>query len=177
MEENQSRWLAFQRGEVDIIQLEGQLVSKAIKDGKLRPELVKEGVQLSRIVDPEISYNYWNLKNPVVGGMSKEKIALRRAIAMSRSIDQEIKLVRNGDAERLHFPVPPGVVGAEPQYRSSIPYSVKAANLLLDKYNYKKMHQDGVHNQMVSLWSLNIWRVMTVLVSKALSFGKRTLTV
>lgn len=30
---------------------------------------------------------------------------------MSRSIDQEIKLVRNSDAERLHFPVPPGVVG------------------------------------------------------------------
>ena len=31
MEENQSRWLAFQRGEVDIIQLEGQLVSKRLK--------------------------------------------------------------------------------------------------------------------------------------------------
>lgn len=138
MEENQSRWLAFQRGEVDIIQLEGQLVSKAIKDGKLRPELAKEGVQLSRIVDPEISYIYWNLKDPVVGGMSKEKIALRRAIAMSRSIDQEIKLVRNSDAERLHFPVPPGVVGYDPQYRSSTPYSVKAANLLLDRYHYKK---------------------------------------
>ncbi len=45
-------------------------------------------MQLSRIVDPEISYIYWNLKDPVVGGMSKEKIALRRAIAMSRSIDQ-----------------------------------------------------------------------------------------
>ncbi len=42
MEENQSRWLAFQRGEVDIIQLEGQLVSKAIKDGKLRPSLQKK---------------------------------------------------------------------------------------------------------------------------------------
>lgn len=42
MEENQSRWLAFQRGEVDIIQLEGQLISKAIKDGKLRPELAKK---------------------------------------------------------------------------------------------------------------------------------------
>ena len=44
---------------------------------------------------------------------------------MSRSIDQEIKLVRNSDAERLHFPVPPGVVGYDPQYRSSTPYSVK----------------------------------------------------
>ena len=50
--------------------------------------------------------------------MSKEKIALRRAIAMSRSIDQEIKLVRNSDAERLHFPVPPGVVGYDPQYKA-----------------------------------------------------------
>lgn len=137
MEENQSRWLAFQRGEVDIIQLEGQLISKAIKDGKLRPELAKEGVQLSRIVDPEISYIYWNLKDPVVGGMSKEKIALRRAIAMSRSIDQEIKF--KGIVRRTSsFPVPPGVVGYDPQYRSSTPYSVKAANLLLDRYHYKK---------------------------------------
>lgn len=57
---------------------------------------------------------------------------------MSRSIDQEIKLVRNSDAERLHFPVPPGVVGYDPQYRSSTPYSVKAANLLLDRYHYKR---------------------------------------
>ncbi|MED5756711.1 heme-binding protein, partial [Enterobacter hormaechei] len=34
--------------------------------------------------------------------------------------------------------VPPGVVGYDPQYRSSTPYSVKAANLLLDRYPYKK---------------------------------------
>lgn len=189
MEENQSRWLAFQRGEVDIIQLEGQLVSKAIKDGKLRPELVKEGVQLSRIVDPEISYNYWNLKNPVVGGMSKEKIALRRAIAMSR-LDQEIKLVRNGDAERLHFPVPPGVVGAEPQYRSSIPYSVKAANLLLDKYNYKKdasgwrtqpngkplvieymARNDSIGQQSAELWKKNFDSLNIRMVYKPMLFS------
>ncbi|MDT1779620.1 ABC transporter substrate-binding protein [Acinetobacter baumannii] len=174
MEENQSRWLAFQRGEVDIIQLEGQLISKAIKDGKLRPELAKEGVQLSRIVDPEISYIYWNLKDPVVGGMSKEKIALRRAIAMSRSIDQEIKLVRNSDAERLHFPVPPGVVGYDPQYRSSTPYSVKAANLLLDRYHYKKMLLVGVHNQTASRSWSNIKRAMTVLANKVLNFGRKT---
>ena len=57
---------------------------------------------------------------------------------MSRSIDQEIKLVRNDDAQRLHFPIPPGVVGNDPQYRTSTPYSVKAANLLLDRYHYKR---------------------------------------
>ncbi|OTK51679.1 heme-binding protein [Acinetobacter baumannii] len=190
MEENQSRWLAFQRGEVDIIQLEGQLVSKAIKDGKLRPELAKEGVQLSRIVDPEISYIYWNLKDPVVGGMSKEKIALRRAIAMSRSIDQEIKLVRNSDAERLHFPVPPGVVGYDPQYRSSTPYSVKAANLLLDRYQYKKdasgwrtqpngkplvveykARNDSIGQQSAELWKKNFDSLHIRMVYKPMLFS------
>ncbi|HCG3433884.1 TPA: ABC transporter substrate-binding protein [Acinetobacter baumannii] len=187
MEENQSRWLAFQR---DIIQLEGQLVSKAIKDGKLRPELAKEGVQLSRIVDPEISYIYWNLKDPVVGGMSKEKIALRRAIAMSRSIDQEIKLVRNSDAERLHFPVPPGVVGYDPQYRSSTPYSVKAANLLLDRYHYKKdasgwrtqpngkplvveykARNDSIGQQSAELWKKNFDSLHIRMVYKPMLFS------
>lgn len=93
---------------------------------------------------------------------------------MSRSIDQEIKLVRNDDAQRLHFPIPPGVVGNDPQYRTSTPYSVKAANLLLDRYHYKKMPQVGVHNQMGNLLLLSIWRVVTVLGSRALSFGKRT---
>ncbi len=109
--------------------------------------------------------------------MSKEKIALRRAIAMSRSIDQEIKLVRNDDAQRLHFPIPPGVVGNDPQYRTSTPYSVKAANLLLDRYHYKKMPQVGVRNQTENHLSLNIWRVVTVLASKALSCGKKILIV
>lgn len=137
MEEDQSRLLAFQKDEVDLFQLEGQLVQKVIANGKLRPELAKQGAQLSRIVDPEISYVYWNLKNPVVGGMSKEKIALRRAIAMARSIDQEIKIVRNNDAQHLHYPIPPGVAGYDPRYKSSTPYSVKAANLLLDRYHYK----------------------------------------
>ncbi|MBV6595393.1 ABC transporter substrate-binding protein [Acinetobacter baumannii] len=190
MEENQSRWLAFQRGEVDIIQLEGQLVSKAIKDVKVRPEIAKEGVQLSRIVDPEISYIYWNLKDPVVGGMSKEKIALRRAIAMSRSIDQEIKLVRNSDAERLHFPVPPGVVGYDPQYRSSTPYSVKAANLLLDRYHYKKdasgwrtqpngkplvveykARNDSIGQQSAELWKKNFDSLHIRMVYKPMLFS------
>lgn len=39
------------------------------------------------------------------------------------------------------------VVGNDPQYRTSTPYSVKAANLLLDRYHYKKMPQVGVRNQ------------------------------
>jgi ABC-type transport system substrate-binding protein len=75
--------------------------------------------------------------NPV-GGMSKEKIALRRAIAMAYKIDDQIKIIRRGQAIRAEFPIPPGVAGHDPSYRSSIPYDPQAANALLDKFGYKK---------------------------------------
>jgi oligopeptide transport system substrate-binding protein len=146
MIEDQSRWLAFQNDEVDLFQLEGPLAPQALKDGKLRPELTKKGVQLSRIIDPEISYYYWNFRDPVFGGLSKDRIALRRAIAMSHNVQEEIKIVWNGEAVALEYPIPPGIVGHDPDYKSSVQYDPKAANALLDKFGYKK-GADGYRTQ------------------------------
>src|SRR6185295_127930 len=94
MEETQSRWLAFQRGETDI---EYQLTEVApvfmTPDGKLKPEFANRGVKLDRTVDPEIIYMFFNTQeklgdepNPLAG-FSKERIALRRAIAMAYNVD------------------------------------------------------------------------------------------
>ncbi len=138
MLEDQSRWLSFQSGAADLFWLDGPLAPKAILNGKLRPELAAKGIQLSRQVDPEITYYYWNLQDPTVGGFSKEKIALRRAIAMAHDIDEEISKVWNGQAQRLDYPIPPGVVGHDPQYRSVLQYDRALANKLLDRYGYKK---------------------------------------
>ena len=138
MLEDQSRWLSFQSGAVDLFWLDGPLAPKAILDGKLRPELAAKGVQLSRQADPEITYYYWNLQGPVVGGFSKEKIALRRAIAIAHDVDEEIGKVWNGQAERLDYPIPPGVVGYDPDYKSLLQYDRVLANKLLDRYGYKK---------------------------------------
>ncbi|MEO3357067.1 ABC transporter substrate-binding protein [Acinetobacter haemolyticus] len=149
MEEGQSRWLSFSKDEVDLFQLDGELTVQALQNGELKPELVKKGVQLSRIVDPSIDYHYWNMQNPVVGGLSKEKIALRRAMAMAFSADSYINILQKGDAQKLQALIPNGVVGYDPDYKSSIPYSVKAANLLLDRYQYRvgangwRMQPDG----------------------------------
>jgi ABC-type transport system substrate-binding protein len=137
MEEGQSRWLSFIKDEIDLFALDGELTVQALQNGKLKPELAKKGVQLSRITDPSIDYHYWNMQNPIVGGMSKDKIALRRAMAMAFSADNYINILQKGDAQRLQAPIPNGVVGYDPNYKSSIPYSVKAANLLLDRYHYK----------------------------------------
>nr|WP_202946159.1 ABC transporter substrate-binding protein [Collimonas fungivorans] len=137
MVEDQSRLLAFEGDEVDITELMGPLAPQAMIGGKLKPEFVKRGVQLSRIVDPEISYYYWNMKDPVLGGLSKEKIALRRAIAMAHNVQEEIKVVWNDEAIALQYPIPPGIVGYDPDYKSSLQFDPAAANALLDKFGYK----------------------------------------
>ncbi|MFS2006956.1 ABC transporter substrate-binding protein [Duganella sp. CT11-25] len=136
--EDQSRWLSFTSGEADVFWLDGPLAPKALVDGRLRPELAARGVQLSRSVDPELSYYYWNMQDPLLGGFSKEKIALRRAIAMAHDVDEEIRLVLNGEAQRLHFPIPSGVVGHDPNYQPLLRYDPVLANKLLDRYGYKK---------------------------------------
>ena len=145
IEEDQARLLAFQNGELDLMNMEGPLAPNVLDGGKLRPEFASKGVKLSRFVDPELSYHYWNMKDPIVGGFGKDKVALRRAMAMSYNTAEEIKVVRNGQAVEVEFPVPPGVVGHDPAYRSPIKFDPAGANALLDRFGYKK-GADGWRN-------------------------------
>jgi len=138
IEEDQSRLLAFQNGELDLMNLEGPLAPNVLDGDRLKPAFAQKGVRLSRIIDPEISYLYWNMQDPVVGGLAKEKIALRRAMAMAYPVDEDIKVLRNGQAVAAHYPIPPGVVGHDPKWQSSIRYDPAAANALLDKFGYRK---------------------------------------
>ena len=138
MEEDQSRWLAFQNGELDMMNMEGPMAPNAIQDGKIKPELAAKGVRLDRIIDPEIRYIYWNMLDPTVGGLAREKIALRRALAMSYDVEAEIRVVRNGQAVEANYPIPPGIVGHVPDWKSTLKYDPAAANALLDKFGYKR---------------------------------------
>lgn len=137
MEEDQARLLAFQNRELDLFQLEGPLAPRVLDGGHLKPEYTAMGAKLSRIVDPELQYPYLNMRDPAVNGMSKERIALRRAILMAYDDEEEVRVVHNGQAEVVHYPVPPGVVGYLPDYRRTDRTDVRLANALLDRYGYK----------------------------------------
>ncbi|HJU21259.1 MAG TPA: ABC transporter substrate-binding protein [Casimicrobiaceae bacterium] len=138
MEEDQARLLAFQNDELDLMDLGGPLAPNVLDGDKLKPQFVKKGIKLSRIIDPAISYVYWNMQDPIVGGFSKEKIALRRAMAMAYNVDDEVNVVRNGQAAPVQFPIPPGVVGYDPHYRSPVNFDPALANKLLDYFGYRK---------------------------------------
>jgi ABC-type transport system substrate-binding protein len=138
IEEDQARLLAFQGDEIDLMNMEGPLAPRVLDGGTLKPELASKGVKLSRIIDPELSYTYWNMTDPVVGGLAREKVALRRAMAMSYDVDEEIKVIRNGQAIAARYPIPPGVVGHDPAWKGGIGYDPAGANALLDKFGYKR---------------------------------------
>lgn len=138
MEEDQSRWLAFQRGELDLLTLPPIFAPVALAGDKLAPELAQKGIRLSRILMPWSIYTAFNMRDPVIGGLSPEKIALRRAIVMAYDVQAEIAVVRKGQAAALQMPIPPGVAGQSPDYRSGTTYDPPAANRLLDRMGYRK---------------------------------------
>jgi ABC-type transport system substrate-binding protein len=145
IEEDQARLLAFQNNELDLMDLGGPLAPNVLDGGKLKPEFARKGIKLSRIIDPAIVYHYWNLQDPIVGGLTKDKIALRRAMALAYNVSEEVSVVRNGQAIEAEYPIPPGVVGYDASYRSPVKHDVATANRLLETFGYRK-GPDGWRN-------------------------------
>ncbi len=139
IDEPQSVWLAFEGKELDYINLPPTFRDRALApDDSLLPQIAEQGIKLYRAVDPEITYTAFNFRDPVVGGFSKEKIALRRAIIMAYDQQAEIDVLRKRLAVHDEMPIPPGVVGHDPNYHSINPYDPELANKLLDHFGYKK---------------------------------------
>ena len=138
IEEEQSRWLAFQGKQIDLDKLPQAAAPTVLNGNKLNAEFAAQGIGLYRLAEPEVTYTLFNFKDPVVGGMTKEKIALRRAIAMVYSVQDELTQLRRGQAIKAEMLIPPGVVGHDPTYRSSLAYDPVLANKLLDRFGYKR---------------------------------------
>ncbi len=139
IEEDQSRWLAFGGKELDVLALPGTFRPQAVgADGNLLPRWTGEGVSLFKAIDPELTYTIFNFRDPVIGGFTPEKLALRRAIIMAYDVREEIEVVRKGQAVQAHMPIPAGVVGHDPSYRTINPYDPALANRLLDRFGYRK---------------------------------------
>jgi ABC-type transport system substrate-binding protein len=139
IEEDQSRWLAFNQKELDWLALPATFRQEVFDaSNKMKPAWTQQGVTLFKAIDPDIAYTFFNFRDPVVGGFAKEKIALRRAIIMGYDLDQEISIIRKYQAVQAQMPIPYGVVGFDPRYRNINQYDPVLANQLLDYFGYKK---------------------------------------
>ena len=109
----------------------------------LKPEFADKGVTLHRVTQPALSYTYFNMEDPVVGGYTPDKIALRRAMIMGFNTEEMIRVWWQGQALVATQPIPPGVAGHNPGFVARAPYDPAAAKALLDKFGYVDRDKDG----------------------------------
>jgi ABC-type transport system substrate-binding protein len=144
IEASQPRWLAFLNRELDYLSVPGEFANLAAPNNRLAPNLAKRGIQLYRSLLPDRVLLYFNMEDPVVGGYTPEKVALRRAIGLSLDIRREITLIRRGQAIVAQSMISPHTFGYEPDFKSENgDFDLPRAKALLDLYGYVDRDRDG----------------------------------
>ncbi|QJR15644.1 ABC transporter substrate-binding protein [Usitatibacter palustris] len=155
IEDEQPRFLAFLNKEHDIMdETPFSFIHQVLPNGKLAPNLAKEGVRVFREQQPELTYDVFNTRDTIgtkenpkdnpVGGYTPEKVALRRAMVLAHDRGREIEIVRKGQAIPAQSPVGPGVVGYDPNFRATAQdYDPSKAKALLDMFGYVDKDGDG----------------------------------
>ena len=143
-EEFQGRVLGFLNGDYDYLeQVPESMTGMVIDNGRLKPALAARGMELTRFPVLQTYYMWMNMEDPVLGGYSPDRVALRRAIALSYNSEEDISLLKKGFAMRAESPLPPNVLGHDPAYRSPVSYNKAMAQALLERHGYAARDADG----------------------------------
>ena len=145
IEEAQPRWLAFLNEEHDLaFEVSSEFANMAFPNNRLAPNLRKRGIHMAQVPGLDLTFAYFNMEDPLVGGYAPEKVALRRAVSLAYNTRDEIAIIRKGQAIPAQTPYSPGVAGYDPDFRTTAnEYSVPKARALLDMFGYVDRNGDG----------------------------------
>jgi ABC-type transport system substrate-binding protein len=143
IEESQPRLLAFRNGELDLVDVPASLANNVLDRDKLKPEFAKAGVRLHRQIEPALGFFFFNMDDPLVGGYTPEKIALRRAMVMALDRRARAEVLQSGQAELATQMIPPPVPGHAASLAMNDPFDPAGARALLERFGYKDRDGDG----------------------------------
>jgi ABC-type transport system substrate-binding protein len=145
IEETQPRWLSFLNEEMDLAFLvPEEFAYQAFPNNKLAKNLERRGIRMEQLPALDLTYSFFNMDDPVVGGYTPEKVALRRAISLSYKVKDEIVILRKGQAVPAEAPYSPGVAGYDPNFHTTAnEYNPAKAKALLDMFGYVDKDGDG----------------------------------
>lgn len=149
VEENQPRWLSYLAGSFDLLEeLPPEYADLAIPNNQLAPHLARKGMAMVRYPRADASLSYFNMEHPVIGGILPRQVALRRAMSLALNVEEEIRLVRGGQAVPAQSPIAPMTWGYDPAYKSEMgDHDPARAKALLDLYGYRDVDGDGWREQ------------------------------
>ncbi|HTS20574.1 MAG TPA: ABC transporter substrate-binding protein [Casimicrobiaceae bacterium] len=143
IEEDLTRLLEFDRGALDIVVLRAEVAARLLADNALRPEYAARGIVRHVFTEPFLFDVYFNMDDPVIGGMDNARVALRRAIAMVQDRKTLVDVVYAGQAVPANQLVPPGVSGNDPALPPAAPPDPAGANALLDRFGFSARDAEG----------------------------------
>ena len=134
--EQSSELLALRRRELDVMYLRSPEL--ATVDGALKRELVVDGIRLVRGSTPVVYQTFFNMRDPTLGGIAPDKIALRRAIQMAIDNREWTRVIDAGFSAEREQIVPPDIEGHIDGYRDPNRFDRATANALLDRFGYRR---------------------------------------
>ena len=144
MEEANPRMLAFESRALDYFNLPPELSDRALDSAnQLKSDYKARGVTIERLTQPALQYAYFNMQDPVVGGYTNDKVALRRALVMGFNNEELVRVVYQGQALPATQPIPPNVPGHDDALNVAVPFDPAGAKALLDKFGYIDRNGDG----------------------------------
>jgi ABC-type transport system substrate-binding protein len=143
IDEDSVRLLEFEKGGLDYIQVRGEPATRLLINGKLKPELAARGVSRNAFVEPVVFSVYFNMEDKTIGGMDREHIALRRAIALAIDTETLVKVVYAGQGIPANQIVPPTMTGFDPTLPTQPLFDRAAATRLLDRFGFDKKDAEG----------------------------------
>jgi ABC-type transport system substrate-binding protein len=150
IEESQPRWLSFLNRQTDFMdRLPNEFANVAIPNNVVAPNLAKQGIVMDQapLVDATLA-SFFNAEDPVVGGNTPDKVALRRAISLAYNSEEEVRVVRRNQAVLAQSAIAPLAYGYNPKFKSEMSeFDVPRAKALLDLYGYVDKDGDGWRDQ------------------------------
>ena len=122
--EDQPMWLQFRAGKLDFTQApaEYELVAIDKRTRKLRPEFEDEGIVYRPVPLLDFIFRGFNMLDPLVGGYTPEKRALRQAIAYALDWQEHNDVFYNGVPIVYDGMIPPGLDGHPPGGKGPVSY-------------------------------------------------------
>ena len=144
IDEDQPRWLAFLNNEHDYLNPVPEVFSDiALPGGKVAPNLAKLGIRQTADEQAWLVYTMFNTQDPVIGGFTPERIALRRAMSIAYPVEDEIAILEKRQARQTYSPIVPGMAGYTEERATWHDYNPAKAKALLDTYGYIDRDGDG----------------------------------
>ncbi len=144
IDEDQTRWLAFLNNEHDYIRPVPEAYADiALPKGQVAPNLKRLGITRTPNEIAWLTYTMFNMQDPVIGGYTAEKIALRRAMSIGYPIEDEIQILEKGQVNEAFSPIAAGMAGFTNERAAWHEYNPAKAKALLDLYGYIDRDGDG----------------------------------